>query len=116
MGGRGTFASGIPVPYTYTTIDKIDGIKVLKGTQGKHGLPEESHSSSAYISLHPNGSVKQIRIYNTNHTAKADIEYSMHQGKLTLHAHDYINGARQSPRNLSSSEYEKYIKFFGGSK
>ena len=116
MGGRGTFASGISVPYTYSTINKINGIKVLKGTQGKHGLPEEAHSSNSYISLHPNGSVKQIRIYNVNHTAKTDIEYSMHQGKLSLHAHDYVNGVRQPPRNLTSAEYEKYIKFFGGSK
>lgn len=29
MGGRGTFASGISVAYTYATIDTIEGIKVL---------------------------------------------------------------------------------------
>jgi hypothetical protein len=115
MGGRGTFASGNTVPYTYNTVGKIDGIKVLKGMQGKHGLPEEAHSSNAYISLHPNGSVKQIRLYNSNLTAKTDIEYSMHQGKLSLHAHDYINGVRQPPRNLTPTEYEKYIKYLGGS-
>lgn len=116
MGGRGTFASGKQVGYTYNTVGKIDGIKVLKGIQGKHGLPEEAHSSNAYISLYPNGSVKQIRLYNANLTAKTDIEYSMHQGKLSLHAHDYLNGVRQSPRNLTTNEYEKYIKYFGGSK
>lgn len=115
MGGRGTFASGNTVSYTYNTVGKIDGIKALKGIQGKHGLPEEAHSSNAYISLHPNGSVKQIRLYNSNLTAKTDIEYSMHQGKLSLHAHDYVNGVRQPPRNLTPSEYEKYIKYFGGS-
>lgn len=27
MGGRGTFASGISVAYTYATIDTIEGIK-----------------------------------------------------------------------------------------
>ena len=64
MGGRGTFASGNTVPYTYNTVGKIGGIKVLKGVQGKHGLPEEAHSSNAYISLHPNGSVRTSGLCN----------------------------------------------------
>ena len=29
MGGRGTFASGNAVPYTYNTVGKIDGVKVI---------------------------------------------------------------------------------------
>lgn len=33
MGGRGTFASGNSVAYTYETIGKIGGIKVLNGIQ-----------------------------------------------------------------------------------
>ena len=64
MGGRGTFASGNTVPYTYNTVGKIGGVKVLKGMQGKHGLPEEAHSSNAYISLHPNGSVRTSGLCN----------------------------------------------------
>ena len=64
MGGRGTFASGNTVPYTYNTDGKFGGIKVLKGMQGKHGLPEEAHSSNAYISLHPNGSVRTSGLCN----------------------------------------------------
>ena len=71
MGGRGTFASGNTVPYTYNTVGKIGGIKVLKGMQRKHGLPEEAHSSNDYISLHPNGSVKQILLFNSNLTASS---------------------------------------------
>ncbi len=51
MGGRGTFVSGKKVAYTYETVGKIDGVKILKGILGKHGLPEEAHSSSAYIFL-----------------------------------------------------------------
>ena len=114
MGGRGTFASGKIVPYTYETIGRIGDIKVLKGLNGKHGLPEEAHSSRAYISLHPNGNTKQLRVYNSNLTAKTDIEYSVHQGKLSFHAHDYINGVRQPARSLTASEKEKYKKYFGG--
>ena len=30
MGGRGTFASGNTVPYTYNTVGKIAGVKVLE--------------------------------------------------------------------------------------
>ena len=40
MGGRGTFAAGNDVAYTYQTVEKIEGVKVLKGINGKHGLPD----------------------------------------------------------------------------
>ncbi len=116
MGGRGTFASGNNVAYTYETVGKINGIKVLKGMQGKHGLPEEAHSSSAYISLNHDNSVRQIRLYNSNLTTKTDIEFSVHQGKVTLHAHDYKNGVRQPARELTKEEYKIYFNYFGGSK
>lgn len=115
MGGRGTFAAGNPVPYSYQTVATIEGVKVLVGVNGKHGLPEEAHTSSAYISLHQNGNVKQLRLYNSNLTAKTDIEYSVHQGKLSLHAHDYVGGVRQSARPLTVHEKKAFMKFFGGS-
>lgn len=114
MGGRGTYASGNNVPFTYKTVGKFGGIKILQGLQGKHGLPEESHKSSAYISLNSNGTVKQIRIYNKDHTARLDVEKSVHNGKLFLHAHDYVGGNRQRARDLTAEEYAKYIKYFGG--
>ncbi len=38
MGGRGTFAIGNMVAYTYETIDFIEGIKILSGLNGKHGF------------------------------------------------------------------------------
>ena len=114
MGGRGTYAAGNNVPFTYQTVGKVNGIKVLQGIGGKHGLPEEAHTSSAYISLHHDGKVKQLRLYNSNLTAKADIEYSVHQGKLSLHAHDYVVGVRQSARPLTTQEKKEFLKFFGG--
>lgn len=48
MGGRGTFAVGNMVEYTYEKIGEIEGVKVLAGLNGKHGLPEESHRSRVY--------------------------------------------------------------------
>ena len=102
------------VAYTYETVNKIGGIKVLKGLNGKHGLPEESHSSSSYIVRNQNQTVRQIRLYNSDLTAKTDLEFSVHQGKLLLHAHDYIDGIRQPARELTEKEHELYDKFFGG--
>ncbi len=114
MGGRGTFAIGNNVDYTYETIGQINDIKVLQGlTPSHHGLPEEAHSSLTYIRLNPDGTVRQIRLFNPDHTAKTDIEYTRHQGKLVLHAHDYINGVRQGARELSQEEYTKYWNLWG---
>lgn len=116
MGGRGTFAASNSVPYTYQTISMIEGVKVLEGLNGKHGLPEEAHSSVSYIRLHNNGEVKQLRLYNQDLTAKTDIEYSIHQGKLSLHAHDYINGIRQPARPLTKEDEKNFRKFWNGLK
>lgn len=117
MGGRGTYAIGNNVKYQYETVDLIEGVKVLKGTigSGKHGLPEESHSSEVYISKGANGNIKQMRYYNNNHTAKVDYDLSTHQGKIYLHAHDYINGERQQARMLTKKEMVNVSKYFGGS-
>lgn len=35
MGGKGTYTSGKNVEYSYKTVGKIDGIKVLQGSEGK---------------------------------------------------------------------------------
>ena len=116
MGGRGTFAIGKKVDYTYRTVGEIEGVKVLEGINGKHSLPEESHSSTAYIKLSSDNTLKQYREFNVDHTAKLDIDYSIHQGKKFLHAHDYVNGVRQVARKLTMKEKEKYAKFFKGVK
>lgn len=113
MGGRGTFAVNKKVDFTYKTIGEIEGVKVLEGINGKHGLPEESHSSMSYIKL--SGDIlKQYREFNSDHTPKLDIDYSIHQGKKTLHAHDYTDGVRQPARKLTIKEIKKYAKFFKG--
>lgn len=81
MGGRGTFSKGKEVSLNFVISKRIMGIKVLEGINGKHGLPAESHSSDAYICLHVNGRVKQLRLYNDDRTSKTDIECSTHRGK-----------------------------------
>ena len=67
MGGRGTFAKGNNVPYVYKTVGEIEGVPVLEGIGGIHSLPEESHSSEAYIKLKPSGIFHEMRIYDKEH-------------------------------------------------
>lgn len=122
MGGRGSFASGNNVPYSYETVEKICGVKVLQklDKRASGGLPEESHSSSAYILKYGNGGFKQIRFYNNNHTAEFDIDYHYEPNlgsriEPIYHIHEYKNGVRDKVgRMLSESEYAKFKKFFGG--
>ena len=75
MGGRGTFAAGNPVPYNYQTVGTIGGVKVLVGIGGKHSLPEEAHSSSAYIKLKSDGTFHEMRIYDRDHYLVKEIAY-----------------------------------------
>ena len=71
MGGRGTFASGNQVPFTYKTIGFIEDAKILEGISSKyHKLPEEAHSSEKYIKLNPViaecDDIRQIRAIGYN--------------------------------------------------
>ena len=95
MGGRGTFAAGIHEEYSYEIVDDIEGVKVLKGINGKHGLPESSHSSDAYIKLKPDGTFHEMRIYGKDHVLQLEIAYhpepSLTGNRKTsiLHYHTY---------------------------
>ena len=122
MGGRGTFASGNNVAYTYKTVGKIEGVKVLIGNGNLHDLPVEAHSSFAYIKLNPNGTFNMMRFYDKNHYLVKEIAYHPEKNldksrKPILHIHEYIPGdmSRRPIRLLTTNEYEKYKKYFGGS-
>ena len=122
MGGRGTYALGNNVPFSYRTVDKIHGVKVLEGTNGKHSLPEESHTSNAYIKLKPDGTFHEIRIYDKNHYLIKEIAYHPEPNldktrKPILHIHEYKerdNFAIRPKRLLTNQEYNKYKKYFKG--
>lgn len=120
MGGRGTFAIGNPVPYTYETVDTIEGVKVLHGLGQKHDLPVEAHSSRAYIKLHPDGNLNMLRIYDADHYLVAEIAYHPER-KLTgtaenvLHIHYYDrNLNRTDAEYLDKATFEKYKKYLKG--
>ncbi|MBQ7661083.1 MAG: hypothetical protein IJS44_03425 [Clostridia bacterium] len=126
MGGRGTFASGNPVPYTYETVDKIDGVKVLQpiDKSKSYKLPEEAHSSSSYVLLNKDGVFHQYREYNENHEITLEIGYhhepSLGKGDvLHIHIHqkpgiDHHNDSTTVKRKLTRTEYERYKSFFKG--
>lgn len=108
MGVRGTFASGNTVAYTYETIEKIEGIKVLKGLNGKHGLPEEAHSSTAYIKLDHNGV-----FYDKDHYLTFELAYHVepnldksHKPILHYHMYDRKFGRTKAMKK----HFEKYLK------
>lgn len=122
MGGRGTFASGNSVAYNYEAVGTIAGVKVLKGIRNKHSLPEESHSSWAYIKLKHNGIFHEMRIYDKDHYLITEIGYhpepnlTGNRHKNVLHMHEYKrdNFHDRSVRELTREEKEKYKKYFKG--
>lgn len=125
MGGRGTFAAGTEVAYTYQTVGIIEGVKVLQGLNGKHGLPEEAHSGMAYIKLKPDGTFHEMRIYDKDHYLVMEIAYhpepKLNNGNRTeniLHVHEYQkdNFKHRHARLLTEEEMKKYKKYFKGVK
>ena len=122
MGGRGTFAAGNPVPYTWETVGKIGDIKVLKGTVGQHKLPEEAHSSSAYARLNPDGSLRELRFYDKKHRLRLEIAKHPEKNvdpsnKPVLHYHIYkVDGSgpwHGRAQSLTPSMRKRYGKLFG---
>lgn len=122
MGGRGTFAVGNNVEYTYETVGKIDGVKVLKGLNGKHSLPEEAHSSSAYIKLKHDDTFHEMRFYDNEHYLTFELAYhpekSLGSGdKPILHYHTYDRDFNRSNAiKASKAMYRHYKKYLKGVK
>lgn len=121
MGGRGTYAIGNNVKYQYKTVEKIEGVKVLKGSGNIHDLPVESHLSIAYIKLKPNGEFSMMRFYDKNHYLVKEIAYHPEKKldnsrKPILHIHEYEPGnmGNRPSRLLTAGEYEEYKKYFRG--
>lgn len=124
MGGRGTFASGKSVKYTYETVDFIDGVKVLRPIDNRKSLslPEEAHSSSAYVLLDRNNKFKMYREYDKDHFLVLEIAYHKDAnlgspGKPVMHYHKYTRDFKRSDGvKLESNHplYNKYKRFFKG--
>ena len=131
MGGRGTFAAGNSVDYSYKTVGEIQGIKVLQGIGNQHGLPESAHASKAYIKLDDKGVFREMCFYNSKHELYLEIGYHP-EPRLTgnksisvLHYHRYDHNfsryksavfIRTTARKLPDAMKRKYKKFFKGVK
>lgn len=121
MGGRGTYANGKNVRYTYKTSGKIKGIKVLTGLNGKHSLPEESHSSWAYIKLNPDGTFREMRLYNKEHKLRYELAYHRegkigHKDKPVLHYHTYDDNFNRTTHRMPKAMRKHFKKYFVGVK
>lgn len=121
MGGRGTFARGINVAYNYQTSGFIEGIKVLTGLNGKHNLPEEAHSSSAYIRLNPDGTFREMRFYDKDHYFTLEIAYHREpnlgpSGKPILHYHTYDRNFNRTTHRMPKAMRKHFMKYFKGVK
>ena len=128
MGGRGTYAIGNNVEYTYKTVGEIDGVKVLQPVNAKRSfkLPEESHSSSCYVLLDKQGVFRQYREYDSQHRVIMEIGY--HNEPLlgngaVLHVHFHKNPGVEFHNETSKERiysghpiYEKYKNLFKGIK
>ena len=120
MGGRGTYAIGNNVPYTYETVAKIEGVKVLEGIGSKHSLPEEAHLSQAYIKLYPDGKFKEMRCYDKDHYLILEIAYHP-EPKISsnrqpvFHYHLYNRKfERTHAIKMTKAMYKHFKKFFVG--
>jgi len=122
MGGRGTYAAGNNVPYTYETVGKIEGVKVLQGLNGRHDLPVEAHSSEAYIQLYPDGNFKMLLFFDKEHYLTFEVGYHPEteldkNRKPILHVHEYPehdNFKKRTTRLMTEKEYDALKKYFGG--
>ena len=126
MGGRGTYAIGNNVKYQYKTVEKIEGVKVLQrvNESASGGLPEEAHSSKAYILLDKVGVFHQYIEYDKDHLPIFEIGYHFEKGmskkgEHVFHVHEYSKPGienRKAARAMTKQEFEKYKKYFRGVK
>lgn len=124
MGGRGTYARGNIVDYTYKTVNNIEGVKVLEPVDSRKSfsMPAEAHSSKGYITLDKTGTFRQYREYNAQHLPVFEIGYHFEKGISThgepvLHYHEYSAPGveyRGKAKPLTPTLIEKYKKYFKG--
>lgn len=119
MGGRHTYAAGkMDTPFTYKTVGMFHGIKVLEGLGGKHNLPEEAHTSSAYAKLCKDGNLQMLRFYDKDKYLVLEIGFHP-ESSLTghrrpvYHIHEYSrdNFDHRPPRLFTQDDIKKYGKY-----
>ena len=117
MGGRNTYAAGKQVPFRWKTVGLFHGIKILQGTGGLHKLPEEAHTSRAYVQLYPDGNLQMLRFYDEDHFLTTEIAFHP-ETKLTghrnpvYHIHEYSRDfSNRPPRLFTAEDLKKYGQY-----
>lgn len=129
MSSRGTFTkNGHATKGEYKMVRMVHDAKVLVGIDGRHSLPDYSHSpNSKYIKESADGSFRELRDYDSKGNPIIEIGYhgELHltgnRHEKVLHYHlfgpdlERIMGGRLSPTENADiyRKYKKYLKEYG---
>ncbi len=125
MASRGSRAKNGHVTTDEYSTESVteNGVKVLKGKGNNHSLPDYSHSSnSVYAKLKRDGTLHEIRFYDSNGNPVLEIAYhgepKLNHGNKdpVVHFHTYVGLVRSPAVRITSEikeKYAKYLKEFG---
>lgn len=129
MSSRGAVTqNGHATTDEYETSKYIYDAEVLVGKNGRHSLPDYSHSpNSKYIKENPDGTFRELRDFNEKGYPIIEIAYHI-EPSLTGNRCDYVlhyhyfepglvrkMGGRVSPTENSEiyEKYKKYLEVYG---
>lgn len=129
MSSRGArIRNGHVTTTEYFSSKMVYDAKVLAGNKGNHGLPDYSHTpNSKYIKENPNGTFREMRIYNEHGEPILEIGYHP-EPNITGNRHDPVLHAHKINHDLSRTmigeisksinsniynEYKKYLEVYG---
>ena len=114
MGGRGgMLPEGGFVKQRYHVVDYVDGVKVLEPKDSREGrsVPERSGTpGTSYVCYRKNGTFKSFITFDKDRMPIYSIDYGIHQGVISLHAHFYKNGKKIKRVEYLNQEHELYTK------
>lgn len=129
MSSRGTYIkNGHATTGEYETAKTVHDAKVLTGVDGRHSLPDYSHSpNSKYIKENSDGSFRELRDYDfkghpiieIGYHAEPNLTGNRHYKVLHYHTFDSdLNrnlGGRVSLEENADiyKKYKKYLKEYG---
>ena len=118
MGGNSSSARG---GSDYRAAGNIEGVVIVEGTGKQHNVPFLSPDGKPRIKLNPDGSVRQMRIYDPQTgRPKMDLDYTPEPslaggGERIFHYHKWSPAGVRSPALEATRElYEEYKKYLKG--
>lgn len=117
MGGNSSSARG---GSDYLGVGKIGEVVVVEGTRGQHNLPFLSPDGKARIRFDPDGTFRQMRIYDkATGRPRFDLDYTFEPAlsvgyEPVFHYHEWTSDGKRGeaqlgPKNLYE-EYKQYLK------